>query len=627
MSAPKVFVSYSWDDEQHKEWVKQFAAALRRNGIETILDQWHAVPGDQLPAFMEQSIRESDFVLYICTPRYKEKSDKRDGGAGYEGDIITGELFVTRNQRKFIPVLRKGEWRDAAPSWSSGKYYIDLHGEPYNEQNYQTLLRALHGKSEEAPPVMSPTKEEDFEFVNREIELATLEKLYDSYWQYALVSAPTGYGKSRLLKRLIERINDNDELRRKWNYRYVDLAKCENPDDATTYLWEAICERKLAATYSSDDAARQLNDYILNHMSRGIRNGPALGVLLIIDSIENLTPPGVVWLAKVMHDAITGSYIDYEKDQVSFPVRVVLSGTNTESFWREYKKWETTSGQRRFLRAPHVLELSALEKVHVEELISRRARKKQISVAQGTISDIANKLLYLSGGHPAVINGILDELFEINLRNYDDFLKDNRESLIKKYVCSVSRKVLDHFPLPQAQKDIKTICVFRLIDMNTLNELRTEGLTTSQADMSLVGSLREHKILKSPSREKLFYHDDIIRRILYLDLAFRNREDMEHVQKTHECARELYGRLINNTHNNIHYFFVEWLFHALQVVTLDVAKIELEWNSLLSQIQPVSLPVEDQRQAIKEMLEGDSEVRYLYRERFGSDDFSPLFNS
>jgi hypothetical protein len=144
--------------------------------------------------------------------------------------------------------------------------------------------------------------------------------------------------------------------------------------------------------------------------------------------------------------------------------------------------------------------------------------------------------------------------------------------------------------------------------------------------MSLVGSLREHKILKSPKPEKFFYHDDIIRRILYLDLSFRNDKDNDHVQKTHKCAKDLYCKLIGDNHNTIHYFFVEWLFHSLQISTLDTDAICLEWKSMLSKIEPVSLPLEDQMCAIREMLEGDSEVRYLYRDRFGVEDFSPLFD-
>ncbi len=66
---------------------------------------------------------------------------------------MTGEVFNERNQRKFIPVLRKGEWQDAAPSWLIGKYYIDLRGEPYQESSYSNLLATIQGRRETAPPI------------------------------------------------------------------------------------------------------------------------------------------------------------------------------------------------------------------------------------------------------------------------------------------------------------------------------------------------------------------------------------------------------------------------------------------------------------------------------------------
>jgi hypothetical protein len=153
VSTPKAFISYSWDDEPHKEWVKALAARLRSEGIDVTLDRWAVAPGDQLPRFMETAVRENDFVLIVCTPSYKLKSDGRKGGVGYEGDIMTGEVFSGKDHRKFIPVLRSGGWGDASPSWLAGRYGIDLRGDPYSEVRYEDLLDTLHGTREQAPPV------------------------------------------------------------------------------------------------------------------------------------------------------------------------------------------------------------------------------------------------------------------------------------------------------------------------------------------------------------------------------------------------------------------------------------------------------------------------------------------
>lgn len=151
-----VFISYSWDDDAHCDWVRKLATRLRADGVDVSIDQWAAVPGDQLPAFMERAIRENQFVVIVCTPRYKRRSDAREGGVGHEGDIMTAEAMTSQNQRKFIPVLRSGEWKQAAPSWLLGKYYINLTGDPYAERDYEDLVRTLLGIRETAPPIGKP---------------------------------------------------------------------------------------------------------------------------------------------------------------------------------------------------------------------------------------------------------------------------------------------------------------------------------------------------------------------------------------------------------------------------------------------------------------------------------------
>ena len=161
MTTPTAFITYSWDDEEHKKWVKQLASRLRRDGIDVVLDRWANAPGSQLTAFMEQAVSDNDFVLVICTSGYRIRSDQRRGGVGYEGDIITSEIFYRGNLEKFIPILRSGTWgdgetTDAAATWLRGKVYIDLSGDPYSEDNYRELVSTLFGQRETAPPLGEP---------------------------------------------------------------------------------------------------------------------------------------------------------------------------------------------------------------------------------------------------------------------------------------------------------------------------------------------------------------------------------------------------------------------------------------------------------------------------------------
>jgi len=42
-SPPKVFISYSHDSLEHKQWVHKVAVRLRESGIDAILDQWDLI--------------------------------------------------------------------------------------------------------------------------------------------------------------------------------------------------------------------------------------------------------------------------------------------------------------------------------------------------------------------------------------------------------------------------------------------------------------------------------------------------------------------------------------------------------------------------------------------------------
>ena len=161
MTTPTAFITYSWDDEDHKAWVKGLAERLRGDGVDVLLDIWEVAPGGQMPEFMERGVADSDFVLVICTPGYRERSDERRGGVGYEGHIITSEMAVRGNHEKFIPILRWGTWgdggpTDAAAAWIRGKRYIDMSGDPYSEEQYKELVQTLFDVREEAPPIGEP---------------------------------------------------------------------------------------------------------------------------------------------------------------------------------------------------------------------------------------------------------------------------------------------------------------------------------------------------------------------------------------------------------------------------------------------------------------------------------------
>ncbi len=144
----KLFISYSWDSEPHKNWVLRLAKVLEDDGIEIVLDRLHLKPGTYPRRFMERAVEFSDVVLIIMTPKYKKKADERKGGAGYEYYIINESLFeILDNNEKFIPILRVGDKKSAIPIFLKGITYHDMRDDENFKKDVNELIKFIRKKN------------------------------------------------------------------------------------------------------------------------------------------------------------------------------------------------------------------------------------------------------------------------------------------------------------------------------------------------------------------------------------------------------------------------------------------------------------------------------------------------
>jgi hypothetical protein len=148
---PRVFISYSHDSEQHKDWIRGLAERLSTDGVSVLLDQWEIGPGHDVTAFMERGLTSSDWVLIICTEDYVRKANTLKGGVGYERMIVTAEVAENLETNKFIPVLRT-EQSESIPRFLGARIYVDFRSEEMNDREYDLLLRALHGMPRHTKP-------------------------------------------------------------------------------------------------------------------------------------------------------------------------------------------------------------------------------------------------------------------------------------------------------------------------------------------------------------------------------------------------------------------------------------------------------------------------------------------
>lgn len=150
---PKVFISYSWDSAEHRQWVAELGAWLRTRGIDVTLDQWHLTYGEDLGHFMERSVREADRVLVICTESYAEKTRQRRGGVGYEHMILTGTLMQDMATTKIIPVVRQNREQPDLPAELQMRMHFNLSDGRDQPGHFEELARELHGIRVAIPPL------------------------------------------------------------------------------------------------------------------------------------------------------------------------------------------------------------------------------------------------------------------------------------------------------------------------------------------------------------------------------------------------------------------------------------------------------------------------------------------
>lgn len=143
------FISYSWDSDKHRYWVLKLASDLIKNGVIVKIDEWDLPDYDNdLHKFMETGIRESDFVLMICTKSYAERVNNRKGGVGVESTIITGEYYDKNHTKKYIPIIKsdKSDRAECLPSYLKSKLAIDFSDGSTYEDSFESLLRRIAGK-------------------------------------------------------------------------------------------------------------------------------------------------------------------------------------------------------------------------------------------------------------------------------------------------------------------------------------------------------------------------------------------------------------------------------------------------------------------------------------------------
>ena len=107
---PHIFISYAVESEEHGKKIQHFVKKLRNQGFKVFtFDDMRF--GERITRFLED-IEKCDFVLLICTPDYKRRTERIQSGGGVvnERDIIISSIITHGNELKIIPVLFSGDF-------------------------------------------------------------------------------------------------------------------------------------------------------------------------------------------------------------------------------------------------------------------------------------------------------------------------------------------------------------------------------------------------------------------------------------------------------------------------------------------------------------------------------------
>ncbi|WP_431051065.1 toll/interleukin-1 receptor domain-containing protein [Roseateles sp. L2-2] len=154
----KVFISYSWSNQDHEQWVKDLAKQLTECGIHVELDKWDLREGHDTISFMERMVTSPEItkVIIVCDRLYAEKTDSRKGGVGTEAQIISAKIYAEQKQDKFVAVIaeRDEQGNPFLPTYYKSRIYIDLSQSDRYVEEFERLVRWVYNKPVDQRPTL-----------------------------------------------------------------------------------------------------------------------------------------------------------------------------------------------------------------------------------------------------------------------------------------------------------------------------------------------------------------------------------------------------------------------------------------------------------------------------------------
>lgn len=161
----RIFISYAWEKtEKERKEINQFilwlSKALENSGFKVFVDILENKPGSNLESYMNDGIKESEFIICICTETYKKNMKYPETGVFKEIELIKRYSKLDN----VIPLIRKDEFK-FLPDIFNDKFVSQFKFEnilsDYNTEKFKELYSALDNKSSESIKQLNYFEEQD----------------------------------------------------------------------------------------------------------------------------------------------------------------------------------------------------------------------------------------------------------------------------------------------------------------------------------------------------------------------------------------------------------------------------------------------------------------------------------
>lgn len=148
----KIFISYSWDSDEHQQWVKKLADDLETyEEFHIVLDQYDLDSTKDKNLFMEEAVFDTDIIIIICTKKYADKANSRQGGVGIETFLTTTrhwEESENVGSSNIIAIAREDR-NLSIPRYLKGKFSVNFQNNDEYTKSLEFLLKELNTICEE----------------------------------------------------------------------------------------------------------------------------------------------------------------------------------------------------------------------------------------------------------------------------------------------------------------------------------------------------------------------------------------------------------------------------------------------------------------------------------------------